>query len=319
MNYDWNERENDNKSKPTHLLTTKFFKKNDVLSYIELTNDMKLFSSMNCVDKILSNKIIANVFFEPSTRTSCSFQSAMLKLGGSVISLTDKYSSVEKGESFEDTIRSLGYYADGIVLRHPLKGSAEFAASVSNIPIINAGDGNSEHPTQALLDIYTIHSELGAEILESGLIVTFLGDLKNSRTIHSLIRLLILFPKMKFIYISPPGLEMPKEITDLIKMNNGSEQIFTMNLEEAIKITDVLYVTRTQKERFDDIKSYIEISQYCVDAKLMMSAKEKMIVMHPLPRNYELSVDVDADPRAAYFKQMENGLYVRMAILRMLL
>jgi aspartate carbamoyltransferase len=244
----------------------------------------------------------------------------MLTLGGSVISLTDKYSSVEKGETLEDTIRSLGCYADAIVLRHPLKGSAKLAASVSTVPIINAGDGNGEHPTQALLDIYTIHSELVSLEGERDydLTITFLGDLKNSRTIHSLIRFLCLFPKMKFIYISPVGLEMPVEISEFVGSKN-IEQVVGMSLEEAIKITDVLYVTRIQKERFTDINSYNSISQYCVDAKVLTGAKEKMIIMHPLPRNQEIAVEVDKDPRAAYFKQMKNGVYMRMAILARLL
>jgi len=296
------------------------FTKKDILDYMKLADDMKLFFNLGELGCVLSGKILVTMFFEPSTRTSCSFQSAMLRLGGRVISLTDKYSSVEKGESLEDTIRSLGCYADAIVLRHPLKGSAKLAASVSNVPIINAGDGNGEHPTQALLDIYTIHSELGS--LEGSnrgeLIVTFLGDLKNSRTIHSLIRLLCLFPKMKFIYISPVGLEMPSEITEFVGSKN-IEQMVDMHLEEAIKVTDVLYVTRIQKERFTDINSYNSISQYCVNAKVLEDAKEKMIIMHPLPRNQEIAVEVDEDPRAVYFKQMENGVYMRMAILRNLL
>lgn len=305
-----------------HLLEAASFTKEDVLSYIRSADDMKFFSSGRDGSSILSGKILVTMFFEPSTRTSCSFQSAMLRLGGQVISLTDKYSSVEKGETLEDTIRSLGCYADAIVLRHPLKGSAKLAASVSNVPIINAGDGNGEHPTQALLDIYTIHSEFGT--LEGSedkeLVITFLGDLKNSRTIHSLIRLLCLFPKMKFIYISPIGLEMPIEITEFVGSKN-IEQIVIMSLEEAIKITDVLYVTRIQKERFTDINSYnnISLSQYCVDEKVLLGAKQKMIIMHPLPRNQEIAVEVDVDPRAAYFKQMRNGVYMRMAILARLL
>lgn len=306
-----------------HLLETASFTKEEVLSYISSVDDMKRISDNNNNNNkcsLLSNKILITMFFEPSTRTACSFQSAMLALGGSVISLTDKYSSVEKGETLEDTIRSLSCYADAIVLRHPLKGSAELAASVSPVPIINAGDGNGEHPSQALLDIYTIHSELVSLEAErdTNLIVTFLGDLKNSRTIHSLIRLLCLFPKMKFIYISPSGLEMPAEIIEFVSSKN-IEQIIDMSLEEAIKVTDVLYVTRIQKERFTDINSYNSISQYCVDAKVLMGAKKKMIIMHPLPRNQEISVEVDKDPRAAYFKQMKNGLYMRMVILSRLL
>lgn len=299
-----------------HLLDVINFKKEDILSYISKAQDMKMFLKQENILTCLKGKILACLFFEPSTRTSCSFQAAMLKMGGSVISVTDKYSSVEKGETLEDTIRSLGCYADAIVLRHPLKGSSHLAASVSNIPIINAGDGNGEHPTQALLDIFTIYSELGS--LDKELVITFLGDLKNSRTIHSLIRLLCLFPKMKFIYISPESLEMPSEIVSFVE-EKGIEQVTLMGLEEAIKLTDVLYVTRIQKERFTDISLYGTISKYCVDAKVLLGAKEKMIIMHPLPRNQEIAVEVDADPRAVYFKQMKYGLYMRMAILNTLM
>jgi carbamoyl-phosphate synthase/aspartate carbamoyltransferase len=303
-----------------HLLETASFTKDEVISYINAADDMKKCLSDGNKCSILSNKILVTMFFEPSTRTSCSFQSAMLRLGGSVISLTDKYSSVEKGETLEDTIRSLSCYADAIVLRHPLKGSAKLAASVSTVPIINAGDGNGEHPSQALLDIYTIHSELVSleGDMENNLIVTFLGDLKNSRTIHSLIRLLCLFPKMKFVYISPSGLEMPAEIVEFVSSKN-IEQFAGMSLEAAIRITDVLYVTRIQKERFTDINSYNSVSQYCVDAAVLKAAKKKMIIMHPLPRNQEIAVDVDDDPRAVYFTQMKNGVYMRMAILSRLL
>jgi carbamoyl-phosphate synthase/aspartate carbamoyltransferase len=299
-----------------HLLDVINFKKEDIMSYISKAQDMKMFLNIGDNLTYLKGKILACLFFEPSTRTSCSFQAAMLKMGGSVISVTDKYSSVEKGETLEDTIRSLGCYADAIVLRHPLKGSSHLAASVSNIPIINAGDGNGEHPTQALLDIFTIYSELGS--LDAELVITFLGDLKNSRTIHSLIRLLCLFPKMKFIYISPESLEMPQEIVSFVE-EKGIEQVTLMSLEEAIKETDVLYVTRIQKERFTDIGLYSTISKYCVDAKVLLGAKEKMIIMHPLPRNQEIAVEVDKDPRAVYFKQMKYGLYMRMAILNTLM
>jgi len=299
-----------------HLLDVVNFKNEDIMSYISKARDIKMFLDLGNNLTCLKGKILACLFFEPSTRTSCSFQAAMLKMGGSVISVTDKYSSVEKGETMEDTIHSLGCYADAIVLRHPLKGSSHLAASISNVPIINAGDGNGEHPTQALLDIFTIYSELGS--LDNELVITFLGDLKNSRTIHSLIRVLCLFPKMKFIYISPDSLEMPSEIVSFVE-EKGIEQVKSMSLEEAIKEADVLYVTRIQKERFTDISLYSTISKYCVDAALMSNAKEKMIVMHPLPRNQEIAVEVDKDPRAVYFKQMKYGLYMRMAILNTLM
>lgn len=274
--------------------------KEDVLFYIVKATQMK-----DGPLRKFPHKTLINMFYEPSTRTSCSFQAAAIKLGCNVINLTDKVSSVEKGESLEDTIQTLNAYGDVIVLRHPLKGSSEKAARVSRIPIINAGDGNGEHPTQALLDIYTIYSELASFGIDldsdkrDTLVVTFLGDLKNSRTVHSLIHLLLLFPKIKCIYISPPSLEMA-----------GCP--YEMDLQEAIPITDILYVTRIQKERFEK-EEYI--TPYVVNKELIAHAKEKMIIMHPLPRMNELSTELDSDPRAVYFKQVENGVYMRMAIL----
>jgi ornithine carbamoyltransferase len=298
--------------------------KKDVLSYILNATQMKK-TATSCK---FPNKTLINMFYEPSTRTSCSFQAAAIKLGCKVISLTDKVSSAEKGESLEDTIKTLNSYGDVIVLRHPLKGSSERAVNVSKIPIINAGDGNGEHPTQALLDIFTIYNELNSFNIDldsekrDKIVVTFLGDLKNSRTIHSLIHLLTLFPKMKFIYISPPSIEIPNEIVEKINSLPNCEQIVMDSLNEAISITDILYVTRIQKERFSNEREYYSVvlskthqEKYCVDKEVMLNAKEKMVIMHPLPRLTEISSELDNDPRAAYFKQVENGVYMRMAIL----
>jgi len=303
----------------THILSVSQFTKEIVNSYILKANEMKICGSLNKY-----NKILINVFYEPSTRTSCSFQTAAIKLGCNVISITDKYSSVEKGESLEDTIKTLNCYGDAIVLRHPIRGYVQKAATVSKIPIINAGDGNGEHPTQALLDIYTIFLELFKFNLNlnsdsrENIVVTFVGDLKNSRTIHSLIIILALFPKIKFVYVSPQGIEIPTYITNHIDKLSNCEQS-TMKLEDAVLITDVLYVTRIQKERFINEEEYLSIingaENYCIDKKLMEKAKEKMIVMHPLPRLNEISTEIDDDPRAVYFKQVENGVYMRMAIL----
>jgi len=287
------------------------FTKEHVIHYIQKATRFK----RNGPDRLL-DKTIINLFYEPSTRTSCSFQTAAIKLGCKIISITDKYSSVEKGESLEDTIKTINYYGDAIVLRHPEKGSSERAARVSKIPIINAGDGNGEHPTQALLDIFTIHEELYSRNIDlqsetrEPITVTFLGDLKNSRTIHSLIHLLALFPRIKFIYVSPESLEMPQEIIDKLNVEQR-----VMSIEEAIVVSDVLYVTRIQKERFASEEEYLSITSYCIDAEMMSKAKDCMILMHPLPRLKEISVEVDSDPRAVYFKQVENGLYMRMAIL----
>jgi aspartate carbamoyltransferase len=304
------------------MLSVLQFSKQQILHYLHKAERMKKHGP----DRLLPEKTMINLFYEPSTRTSCSFQTAAIKLGCNVISITDKYSSAEKGESLEDTIKTVNFYGDAIVLRHPEKGSAKRAANVSKIPIINAGDGNGEHPTQALLDIFTIYTELSNNGINldcdrrNQITVTFVGDLKNSRTIHSLIHVLVLFPKIRFIYICPPSLEMPEEITEKLE-TLFCEQITTMTLEEAIGITDILYVTRIQQERFADIREYLAImldhnrQKYCVDVELMNKAKEKMILMHPLPRLQEISVEVDSDPRAVYFTQVENGVYMRMAIL----
>jgi len=275
---------------------------------------------------LLKGKILANLFYEPSTRTSSSFTAAMERLGGSVIPINEvKYSSVSKGESLPDTVRTLECYADVIVLRHPEVGSAAIAAKAARKPVINAGDGVGEHPTQALLDTFTIFEELGEGVPSAslgtgvdGLTVTMLGDLKYGRTVHSLARLLSLY-KVKLNYVSPDILRMPKEVMDEVAAR-GIPQAEYNSLEAVLPETDVLYVTRVQKERFEDQAVYESVKgAYVIDSKVMKAAKERMIVMHPLPRVGEINTDFDADPRAAYFRQMEYGLYVRMALLAMVL
>jgi aspartate carbamoyltransferase len=265
---------------------------------------------------LLKGKILANLFYEPSTRTSSSFTAAMERLGGSVIPINDvKYSSVAKGENLADTVRTLECYADVIVIRHPEVGSAAIAAKAARKPVINAGDGVGEHPTQALLDAFTIREELGRL---DGLNVTLLGDLKHGRTVHSLARLLSLY-KVKLNYVAPDILRMPAELIDELIVK-GVEQSEYTTLEDCLPETDVLYVTRVQKERFTDEVVYESVKgAYVIDPKVLKAAKERMIVMHPLPRVGEISVEVDDDPRAAYFRQMEYGLYVRMALLAMVL
>ena len=242
----------------------------------------------------------------------------MERLGGSVIPINEvKYSSVSKGESLPDTIRTLECYADVIVLRHPETGSAAIAAKAAKKPVINAGDGVGEHPTQALLDTFTIFEELGAGQVD-GMTVTMLGDLKYGRTVHSLARLLSLF-KVKINYVSPEILKMPKEVMDEVGAK-GIPQAEYSSLEEVLPETDVLYVTRVQKERFEAPADYEKVKgAYVIDPAVMKAAKKEMIVMHPLPRVGEISPDFDDDPRAAYFRQMEYGLYVRMALLAMVL
>lgn len=264
---------------------------------------------------LLKGKILANLFYEPSTRTSSSFTSAMERLGGSVIPINEvRYSSVAKGESLPDTIRTLECYADVIVLRHPETGSAALAAQYARKPIINAGDGIGEHPTQALLDLFTIREELGRI---DGLSITMLGDLKYGRTVHSLARLLSLY-NVSLSYVSPEILRMPKEIIEELPRTMAQAEYNTY--DAVLPQSDVLYVTRVQKERFTDEAEYDSVKgAYVITPGTMKAAKEQMIVMHPLPRVGEISIDFDNDPRAAYFRQMEYGLYVRMALLAMVL
>lgn len=265
---------------------------------------------------LLKGKILANLFYEPSTRTSSSFVAAMERLGGSVISINEvHYSSVSKGESLPDTVRTLESYADLIVLRHPETGAAALAAQYARKPIINAGDGIGEHPTQALLDLFTIREELGRI---DGLTVTMLGDLKYGRTVHSLARLLAVF-NIRLNYVSPDILPMPPEIIQEIEATGTLQQSYR-DLAAVLPETDVLYVTRVQKERFADLNEYEAVKNaFVITPATLTQAKETMIVMHPLPRVGEISMDVDTDPRAAYFRQMEYGLYVRMALLAMVL
>jgi len=279
------------------IISVKEFTREKVIYYIKKADNINY-----KVPKICQDKTLINLFYEPSTRTSCSFHKAMINLGGTVIEITDN-SSAKKGESLEDTIKTVSNYGDIIVLRHPEKGAAERAAKVSKVPLINAGDGNGEHPTQALLDIYTIYKESKKDILKDKIIVTFIGDIKNSRTIHSLIHLLNLF-QVTYIFISPPGLELSTGL----ELSQGLN-VLNVTLEEALKITDVVYVTRIQKER-----THEEYKPICL-SKEVLKANKDMIIMHPLPRQEELPPEIDDDPRAVYFKQVAYGVKMRMAIL----
>src|SRR5512136_1897999 len=300
------------------ILSVKQFSRADLEYIIEVAHEMRIMVERIGTFDLLKGKILANLFYEPSTRTSSSFLSAMERLGGSVIPISEvRYSSVAKGESLPDTVRTLECYADVIVLRHPEIGSAALAAKYARKPVINAGDGIGEHPTQALLDTFTIFEELGVGVVD-GLTVTMLGDLKYGRTVHSLARLLSMF-NVKINYVSPEILRMPREVMDEVAQK-GIPQAEYRSLEEVLPETDVLYVTRVQKERFEDPAQYEKVKgAYVIDPEIMKSAKQEMIVMHPLPRVGEISVDFDDDPRAAYFRQMEYGLYVRMALLAMVL
>jgi aspartate carbamoyltransferase len=298
------------------ILSVKQFNRMDLEYIFGVAHEMSEMVARVGTFDLLKGKILASLFYEPSTRTSSSFTSAMERLGGSVIPINEvRYSSVAKGESLPDTVRSLECYADVIVLRHPMVGASVEAAQYARKPIINAGDGVGEHPTQALLDLFTIVEELGQV---DGLSVTMLGDLKYGRTVHSLARLLSLY-RVRIHYVSPEILRMPEEIIDELK-DKGIPQAEYATLDGVLPETDVLYVTRVQKERFENLDEYDRVKNaYVISMETMQHAKERMIVMHPLPRVGEISMDVDDDPRAAYFRQMEYGLYVRMALLAMVL
>ncbi len=299
------------------ILSVKQFSRDDLQYVFGVAHEMRGMVERIGTFDLLKGKILANLFYEPSTRTSSSFIAAMERLGGSVISINEvKYSSVSKGESLPDTIRTLECYADVIVLRHPETGSAAIAAKAAKKPVLNAGDGVGEHPTQALLDTFTIMEELGRL---DNLTVTMLGDLKYGRTVHSLARLLTNFTNIKLNYVSPDILKMPKEVMDEVGAKNVPQTEHS-SLDKVLAETDVLYVTRVQKERFEDPADYEKVKgAYVIDPEIMKAAKQDMIVMHPLPRVGEISTDFDDDPRAAYFRQMEYGLYVRMALLALVL
>jgi aspartate carbamoyltransferase catalytic subunit len=262
---------------------------------------------------LLKGHVLTCLFYEPSTRTSASFIAAMERLGGGVIPITQgvQFSSVSKGETLADTVRTLEQYSDVIVLRHPDLGSAQVAADYASVPIINAGDGAGEHPTQALLDLFTIEEELGRI---EGLKIALVGDLRYGRTVHSLVRLLMQY-NVSLRFVSPEILRLPLTIMNEV-IDAGINVRETHDVADVIANADVLYVTRVQKERFTDLAQYEEVKDhYEITPEIMAKAKQKMIVMHPLPRVGEIHYAVDHDPRAAYFRQVRNGMYIRMALL----
>jgi aspartate carbamoyltransferase catalytic subunit len=264
---------------------------------------------------MLKGKILATLFYEPSTRTRLSFEAAMLKLGGGNIGFADAdFASVKKGENLADTVRTVENYADVIALRHGLEGAAKLAAEFSNVPIINGGTGAEEHPTQALTDLYTIRKEKGKI---DGLKVGVLGDLRYGRTVHSLAYALA-FYNIELFLVSPESLKMRKDVSDVIKGKIPVTEDATLDV--IMPQIDVLYVTRIQKERFPDATEYAKVKgAYKIDQKTLRSAKKDMIVMHPLPRIDEIAPEVDGTPQARYFKQVCNGVVVRMALLALVL
>ncbi|CAK1552080.1 unnamed protein product [Leptosia nina] len=296
------------------ILTVDTFSKDTLNDIFNLAQFMKTnVSKGRCLDDLLRGKVMASIFYEVSTRTSCSFAAAMQRLGGSVIHTDATNSSAKKGETLEDSVAVMASYSDVVVLRHPEPGAVAKASRHCRKPVINAGDGVGEHPTQALLDIFTIREEIGTV---NGLTITMVGDLKNGRTVHSLARLLTLY-QVQLQYVSPPGLGMPKHIMDYVAQKGVPQRVYE-RLEDVLADTHVLYMTRIQRERFESQEEYEKIrGLLIVTPQLMTRAKRRMVVMHPLPRVDEISPEFDTDPRAAYFRQAEYGMYVRMALLAM--
>ena len=301
-------------SGPNHVLTMNQFSKDDILAIIEASR--KIYAKRDRYSETLRGKILATLFFEPSTRTRMSFQAAMQRMGGSVIGFSDiSTSSMKKGENLSDTIRVVSGYCDAIVMRHPEEGSVAKAAEQASVPLINAGDGSNEHPTQTILDLYTIMDEKGT--LEN-LKVGFVGDLRHGRTVHSLVTALMHFnPELYFI--SQPALGIPEKYLK----NLDAKGIKHHEETDLLKVSgelDVIYVTRIQKERFEDVKEYEKAkASYRIDKSLAKNIKSDAIILHPLPRVDEIDAELDDLPQSVYFKQAHNGIPVRMALLGILL
>ncbi|KAJ5584821.1 Protein pyrABCN [Penicillium hispanicum] len=300
-----------------HVLSVNQFTRADLHLLFTVAQEMRLGVQRQGVLDILKGRVLATLFYEPSTRTSASFDAAMQRLGGRTIPISTEHSSTQKGETLQDTLRTLGCYGDAVVLRHPDPNSTKVAAKFSPVPIINGGNGSIEHPTQAFLDLFTIREELGTV---TGLTITFTGDLKYGRPVHSLIKLLQFYPDVRVQLVSPKELALPEEVRQQIV---ASGQLVFESEEltpEIVSRSDVLYSTRVQKERFSDLGQYERLkNSFVIDNALLKHAKSHMVVMHPLPRNAEIAEEVDFDQRAAYFRQMRYGLYCRMALLALVL
>ncbi|KAJ5772527.1 Carbamoyl-phosphate synthase large subunit [Penicillium odoratum] len=299
-----------------HVLSVDQFTRADLHLLFTVAQEMRLGVQRQGVLDVLKGRVLCTLFYEPSTRTSASFDAAMQRLGGRVVSVSTEHSSTQKGESLQDTIRTLGCYGDAVVLRHPSPTSTDVAAKFSPVPIINGGNGAVEHPTQAFLDLFTIREELGTV---AGLTITFTGDLRYGRTVHSLIKLLR-FYDVQVQLVSPKELALPEEVRKQL-IASGQLRLETDVLTpEIVARSDVLYSTRVQKERFTDLTQYERLkNSFVIDNALLKHAKSHMVVMHPLPRNAEVTEEVDFDQRAAYFRQMRYGLYCRMALLALIL
>ena len=320
--------------KNKHILSVNQFNRSDLHLLFTVAQEMRLGVQRQGVLDILRGRVLCTLFFEPSTRTSASFDAAMQRLGGRTIAISTEHSSTQKGETLQDTVRTLGCYGDAIILRHPSEDSAANAAKFSPVPIINGGNGSLEHPTQAFLDLFTIREELGTV---SGITVTFIGDLKYGRTVHSLLQLLR-FWEVRVNLVCPKALSLPEEVFKRVKASGQLVSVVEKLTPEIVAASDVLYCTRVQKERFADLSEYDQLKDsFIIDNSVMKHAKSQMVVMHPLPRNMEVSEEVDFDERAAYFRQvsrisspsvtsyadfcvqMRYGLYCRMALLALVL
>lgn len=299
--------------KDRHLIESNDFTLLEQETVFNLAED--IIENQDAYMDVCKGKLLATLFYEPSTRTRFSFEAAMLRLGGQVVGFSEpKSTSVSKGESLADTIRTIGCYADIAVMRHPKEGAPRLASKASNIPVINAGDGGHQHPTQTLTDLLTIRilkKHIGHQV------IGLCGDLKFGRTAHSLVKALSEYEDIHFIFISPPELTIPDYILDDLQ---DSSYTVTNSLDTVIPQLDILYMTRIQKERFFNEEEYLRLKGYYILTKdKLSSAKEDMIIMHPLPRVDEIHPDVDDDPRAVYIKQMKFGMYVRMALILKLL
>ena len=293
-----------------NLLNSEDLTKEDLYDIVDLANE--IVKSPADFSHICDGKILGTLFFEPSTRTRLSFESAMERLGGSVVGFSEAASSsTTKGESLADTVRTVSQYADIIAMRHPQEGAAYLASLSADCPIINAGDGGHQHPTQTLTDILTISQY--KESLDNH-VIGIVGDLKYGRTVHSLIKVMNMFNNNKFILISPDELKLPQYVKEEV-FDDKSNYVEVTNLDEVIGNVDILYMTRIQKERFFSTSQYTRLKDsYVLDNEKMKEAREDMIVLHPLPRVNEIATEVDKDSRAVYFKQVKYGMYVRMAL-----
>ena len=299
-----------------HLMSPLDFSVEEVEKVLDLASDIEKNPAKYA--HACDGKVLATLFYEPSTRTRLSFESAMIHLGGQVLGFSSAASSsASKGESVSDTIRMISCYADICAMRHPKEGAPMVASAVSGIPVINAGDGGHQHPTQTLTDLMTIRSLKGRL---DHITIGLCGDLKFGRTVHSLVKALVRYENVRFVFISPEELRIPSYIREEVLDANGQEYKEVERLEDVIGELDLLYMTRVQKERFFNEEDYVRLKDfYILNKEKMALAKPDMLVLHPLPRVNEISVEVDNDPRAAYFKQVQYGVYVRMALILTLL